>query len=506
VNREQIAFIAAIAVLLVLVGGVGAYALTLRSQVTQLSADLERTQDELEQTRRELADLRDGEAAQPEGGGGLLDGLLEGLGEDGGLGGLEDLLGGLGELGGLGGGNLAALAQCTGTPTGAEPIPDTDAASQIATITDRVEELRGLEAREPVTPTFLTSAEIERRVTDLTLEDYPAEEAEIDARLLVALGAIPPGYDLRAQQAELVSGQVAGFYEPDTGELVVRSDDVAQPLDGLEQMTLAHEIQHALADQGLELDAEDPERPTDQDRANLALIEGDAVLTMQQFGVSALDITDQLAGAADPELLQQQQEFADFPYALQAPLLFSYTEGLNFVCAEYAEGGWTAVDQLYRARPQTTAEILFPERYPLTPAEPRAPGAPGRGWERVRSDTFGAADLLWLFEAPGDRRGDPLDQPRERAGNWAGGTVVVSTRGDDTAVGLALQGGGGGPALCDSLELWYSAAFPDAGQVQPEDARRAWDGATQDAVLACEGDEVRLGIAPDLSTARALTE
>ena len=34
--------------------------------------------------------------------------------------------------------------------------------------------------------------------------------------------------------------------------------------------------------------------------------------------------------------------------------------------------------------------------------DPRDPGVPGGDWQRARTSTFGAADLLWLFGAPGD--------------------------------------------------------------------------------------------------------
>lgn len=528
-------------VLLVLLTVTATLLVTTRADVSRLSAEVGELSGELERTRGELATAQaaaeggggGGGAAGDPGLGGLLDGLLGGEGGLGGLlgeGGLGGLLGGEGGDGGLGGllgGGDVDLAAClTGDAAGADgglggglgglggalggggdPVEGDDAAAQIADITDRVEQLRELERTEELDIAFLSSPDIEARVSALVLEDYPAEEADIDRRLLSALGAVPADLDLRQTQADLVSGQVAGFYEPETGELVVRSDDPDEPLGAAEQITLAHEVEHALADQILGLDVEDPEQPTDAARAGLAVVEGDATLTMQRFSLGAFSLSDQLALASDPEVVGSQQQLEAFPHVLQASLLFSYTEGLGFVCDRYAEGGWDAVDAAYADRPTTTAEILDPARYPAPATEPRAPAGLGEGWEPVRSDTFGAADLLWLFEAPGDDTAAALDAARERAGDWAGGRVTVHTRGDETAVGLALTGGaGGGPGLCDSLSAWYDAAFPEAAEAPAEGAALARDGTDADAVLTCSGDDVRLGIAPDLATARALAQ
>jgi hypothetical protein len=483
----------ALAVTLALLVVAVAALLTTRRDVSRLSARVDELSTELADTRSELA------AEQT---------ATETATEPAGIPGLEDLLGGLlgegGEgLGDLFGGSAADLAACVaGEGLGGGPVQGTDAAAQIADITARVETIRGLQREEEIEVTFLSTPEIQERVRQTVLTDYPVEEADLDRRQLAALGAIPADLDLRATQAELVSGQVAGFYEPESGQLVVRSDDPAQPLGPTEQVTLAHEVEHALADQVLGLDIDQEDQPADAQRAGLALIEGDAVLTQQRFTLAALDVTQQLGLATDPAVIASQQQLESFPHVLGATLLFSYTEGLNFVCSRYADGGWQGVDAAYGERPQTTAEILFPERYPARPAEPRAHVTPEGGWTQARRDSFGAADLLWLFEAPGDREAASLDDPRGRAGDWTGGLATLYTRGDDSALGLALSGQA---RLCDSITTWYDAAFPDATGAPAEGAELARDGATQDAVVACDGTEVRIGIAPDLQAARALT-
>ena len=71
-------------------------------------------------------------------------------------------------------------------------------------------------------------------------------------------------------------------------------------------------------------------------------------------------------------------------------------------------------------------------------------------------------------------------------------------------MGVALSQADDGP-LCDAVTTWYERAFPDAGDAPTRrDERLVREGDDQTAVVICGGDEVRLGIGPDVDTARAL--
>jgi hypothetical protein len=55
------------------------------------------------------------------------------------------------------------------------------------------------------------------------------------------------------------------------------------------------------------------------------------------------------------------------------------------------------------------------------------------------------------------------------------------------------------------VATWYQRAFPgDTDAPSRSGERMVRDGDVQDGVVVCAGTEVRLGIAPDLPTARAL--
>lgn len=490
----------------------------------------DRVTERLASVEKELDDLRDrvgGDGSGDGSGDGEVPNLDDLLGGDLGdlLGGdLEDLLGGLlgdlGDLDGLLGGDMEAMLECMGgvgslggllgggegggDGGGDVEIPDDSVDSQYDAVADWVADERGLEFDEVPEPTYVTSEEMTRRVQQEIRREYPDETARLDSQLLSALGVVAPGTDMREMQADFVSGQVAGYYDPRDGELVVLTDDPSEPLTGYALIALAHEVEHALADQSLDLpiDVDEMSGASDEQMAATALVEGDATLLMYRFSAGALSPTDQMGMGLDPSSLQAQEALADAPAYLVSQLQFPYLDGLLFACGLEADGGWGAVDDAYADPPTTTAQILFPERYASGEAaiDPPDPVAPGDEWEEARVRTIGAADLYWLFQAPGDDTTAALDDPRGRAAGWAGGEVAQWTDGDSAAVGLSFVQHDEGADLCASVTDWYRAAFPDSSD-SDIDGGLAFEGEEQTAVVRCDADNVRVGIAPDLPTA-----
>jgi hypothetical protein len=522
----------------------GGWAVVGANRISDLDDQIEAARSDLDEAEDRIADLEDQLAEAASGGdlfgdllgggeGGDLGDLLGGLlgGDTEGLGGLEDLLGALlgganlgdlgdlgdledlGDLGGLLGGLGASgdLGSClTGAP-GSYEIEDSSLDAQVADIATAVEDLRGLTFPSGIDPVFVDHEEMGERVRDLVEEGYPADLEDFDTRLLVALGMLPAGYDLMSAQMDLLDTGVAGYYDPDSGELVVATPESDQPLAAIDQITLAHEMIHALTDARLGIpDAlEDPRADPEIIRAQQALTEGDATLGMQQFTLGALGFEEQMAMLMDPRVLGAQQEAANFPYVLSNGLQLPYVEGMNFTCALYADGGWEAVDAAYADPPTNTSQVLFPERYVqnrIEAVDPDPVGSPGGNWESLREVGFGAVDLLMLFSAPGDDTGAALSDPRERARAWGGGRAEVWSRGNDTAVGISLTDTGAGlEPLCDSMVSWELAAFPDHDAFDPnglEELAHSGDGRA--AVVVCDGPSVRVGIGPDLETARSV--
>jgi hypothetical protein len=152
------------------------------------------------------------------------------------------------------------------------------------------------------------------------------------------------------------------------------------------------------------------------------------------------------------------------------------------------DGGWDAVDALYDTPPTSTVEVIAPDRIGQSPAAVAPLGTPGASWTEARHDSFGAADLMFLFEAPGDDESRSLTDPLGAASAWAGGEYAQYLDGDANAIGVSLTAvDGQEEALCDAMDEFVASA--DLVAVP---------------TLVCDGASIRLGLAPDTATSEAI--
>jgi hypothetical protein len=390
--------------------------------------------------------------------------------------------------------------------SGSEIVEETAPAS-LEDVVAKVQEVRDLTFDRLPEPTYLSANELANRAAGYA-DDYPDAEAVADSALLSSIGAVPEGSDLKELTETALSEQVAGFYDTETKEIVVPGDPEAG-LDFIEELTLAHELEHALADQALGLPVEGdfpPDGSEDSVLASTALVEGDATLTMSLYSLQGATLAPSAILGTE---FGASAGLTELPHYLQRTMIFPYVEGLGFVCDLYTHGGWAAVDDAYTSPPTTTAQILFSERYAAgEPAiDPRDSQSPGPGWTRSDVQAFGAADLLFLFEAPGDETDNGLQDPLGRAAAWGGGEVQLWTwrGGEDYATAILLVQREGERGLCNSVRDWYRRAFPnDPTAPLAEGEQMATSVPTESASLRCQGSEVRLGIGLDLPTARRL--
>jgi hypothetical protein len=238
----------------------------------------------------------------------------------------------------------------------------------LVTITER---LRGLETLEPVTRNFPTREETIDYLTEVYNRDLPADELERARLLYVALDLLPPDVDLREVYLQLLGSQVAGFYDPDTKTMNVIptiGEDVGDSLSLTEQIVFIHEYTHALQDQhfGLGmLDDEVLQASPDLSLAVLALVEGDATATMEVYSqevalrnpAAAFELLAEGALAGNLFLPE------GIPPVLARELLFPYEDGLSFVLALYDDGGWDRINAAYENLPQTSEQVMHPEKY-----------------------------------------------------------------------------------------------------------------------------------------------
>jgi len=118
------------------------------------------------------------------------------------------------------------------------------------------------------------------------------------------------------------------------------------------------------------------------------------------------------------------------PLAIREGLLFPYRAGFGFIAALRRRQPWTAVDAAFARPPQSTEQILHPERYLADDApiavEARAP-AVLRGFSIAHSTVWGELGFaLWL-------RSHGVDEhaANQAAAGWGGDRAIVLARPGD---------------------------------------------------------------------------
>lgn len=271
---------------------------------------------------------------------------------------------------------------------------------QLDALVTITEQLRGLETIEPVVRQFPTRAETIEYLTEIYSRDLPAEELEQATLLYVALDLLPPDVDLGEVYLNLLGSQIAGFYDTDTRTMNVIptiGDDVGESLSLTEQIVFIHEYTHALQDQNFGLDVlEDEALQTSPDLslAVLSLVEGDATATMQVYSqeVALRNPSAAFELLAEGLLAGNLMLPDDIPPVLARELLFPYEAGLSFVLALYNDGGWERINGAYDNLPQTSEQIIHPEKYlegeGAVPVE-AVDLSLGDGWQEAWNITLG---------------------------------------------------------------------------------------------------------------------
>ncbi len=369
------------------------------------------------------------------------------------------------------------------------PTPSSQTLTTMDEIDAWVSAQRGLAPTSAgVTRKFLSRDEMYDRTLQDFEEDTTPEEVADDVRSLAVLGLVRPGVDLYTLYLRMQAEGVVGFYDPDTGELVVVSDE--GQLNAYERVTYAHEYNHALQDQnygirGLGFSEEGWETDSEKAGAVQALLEGDSSLLEEQY-------QETLTADEQAEYDRVLNDFDlsiyfELPDYLLQDLFFPYQQGLEFVRRYYDEGGWARVDEVWRNPPSSTEHILHPERYeagdnPLPVPRPALTDTLGSGWRLLDQNVMGEW-YTYLILAYGDDPGARLAESRARtaAEGWGGDSYTVFRNDELNATVLALHWQWDTPADADE----FVEAFRDY-------ARRRFGSAADDGpgYTCWEGDEL----------------
>jgi hypothetical protein len=234
-------------------------------------------------------------------------------------------------------------------------LNDTELDAVLARTMARVEFVRCLEF-ERVPPVEIIDREMFR---ERELErDVSPELRTFDNAKFEALFLINESADSIAVQNRNRGTSILGYYDPENDSIVVVSENTSTLQ--LDELTLAHELVHALQDDRFNLSA-DPFDVRIRDDANAVdgLVEGDASYTQKLYERRCQE--GEWNGTCLSQSSPSDQSLANIGvYFLKFQ---PYSDGPTFVQDAYADGGWETVNDLYERPPTSTEQVIYPEKY-----------------------------------------------------------------------------------------------------------------------------------------------
>ena len=300
--------------------------------------------------------------------------------------------------------------------------------------------------------------EVVAYITKHMAEDEDAQRLKRSELVLKKFGLLPRDFNLETFLIGLLREQVAGFYDPKTKtvNLLDWVDLEAQ------RPVLAHELTHALQDQGFGLEkwmkaglsdlAEKKGAPTPEDirsdemtTARQAVVEGQAMVVLVDYmlaptGQSMKD-SPQIVEALKQGMLvgtADSLQFRNAPLYLKEALTFPYRYGLDFVGELLTRGGKEkAFASVFKDPPLSTRQIMEPATY-LSGERLQDLRLPDfarvfKNYQRFDLGAFGEFDVaVWIDQFEGSGASHRLYP------HWRGGYYFAGKLKGDPAAPLGL--------------------------------------------------------------------
>ncbi|QLG50596.1 Hvo_1808 family surface protein [Natrinema halophilum] len=308
----------------------------------------------------------------------------------------------------------------------------------------RVERIRNLTFEDEVSVDVVTRAEYRRTTGDRLANLTAAERLEQNVGY-EALFTVDRNTAATDATESMYGGAVAGYYDPETDEIVIVSENPETP--ELDELTLGHELVHALQDQRFNLSRLHGSTQ-DEDLATDGLVEGDA---------KRVELEYKSRCRFDWSCLSPSSENGNLPADINWGIYFTiyqpYSDGPDYVnYLRDQDRGWSAVNAAYDDPPTTTSAVIHPgsER---EPANVSVPDRSSGDWRQltvdgqVAADTVGETGMVAMFVAdafessrqPVIEQGDFLDGGSQGydydhsvTNGWIADRLVVYTN-DDAA-------------------------------------------------------------------------
>jgi hypothetical protein len=255
--------------------------------------------------------------------------------------------------------------------------------------------------------------------------DSELEELHREENIYKALFMIP-------QDASLVDAQVdwtSLFHAAKwNGKIYIVEENFDITNEFSVTSTFVHELTHIMQDSYAL-----PTRTTlDGSKALTSLKEGDATLMADTFknnGVVPLSLIENTTNNSSLQfmLLLKDGVQLSLPESIDNLNRFPYRYGLEFVKTLYSQGGWTAIEEAYTNPPNTTEQIIHPEKYlsQESAKNVEVPPVPVE-WNLIANDSYGEGFISimldnWISE----------DDAEDASKGWGGDVFSYYENGDE---------------------------------------------------------------------------
>ena len=301
--------------------------------------------------------------------------------------------------------------------------------AQVAAAIPAIERAVGLTFKTPPRVELRSKDEVRGFLEKKFDEAQPALELAGAERAYKLFGLLPDTLHLRRFMLALLAEQVVGYYDPSTKVLYIVGGDGSSeggPAPEIVNVTITHELVHALQDQYFGLDSlQKIHGQNDRQTAAQAVIEGQATFEQMAAMFGGGNFVMRLPGGWDRvrqtirEVQGQMPLFAAAPMLIQETLLFPYLSGAEFVM-RFKEKRPGQVP--YRPLPSSTEQVMHPERFLDSLDEPTRVVLPGpTGASVVYENDLGEFETrLLLYQSLQD-----VDAASRGAAGWDGDRYYV---------------------------------------------------------------------------------
>jgi hypothetical protein len=297
----------------------------------------------------------------------------------------------------------------------------------------RVEQIRRLEFEETVPVEVISRDEyIDRQGSGNDGANGSARTHELwNNQVWEGLFVVGEGDDFSESSNETVSASIQGYYSPSNDSIVIVSDSATPTID---PRTLIHELVHALQDQQGWLGG----RQDTQDRqlAARSVTEGDATYVEARYRRNCRSDWNCLP---NPESGGGGGGGSDsINRGLLLTIYAPYGGGSQFVGHVQQREDWDAVNDLYERPPNSTEQMIHPDKYPdEKPVNVTVPDRSSEEWRRFDhdpvADTLGEASIFAMLVSNDAVTAEGAERYRydaEASAGWGGDSLVPYRDGD----------------------------------------------------------------------------